>query len=180
MESRILAGLSFDPGLLIIAMLILMIAMIIYVWFLQRKQAQFEKKYRVLLRSGKGAGSQSPETKHESKNDKKSDKRKKMDMSEIKDDTLNGRVARLEKKLNHSYQKMGIVKYDAFKEMGGKLSFACAILNENNDGFVLNSIHSKDGCYNYMKEIIKGESFIPLGEEEAEALEQAMQYGLGK
>lgn len=45
--------------------------------------------------------------------------------------------------------------------------------------FVLNSIHSKDGCYNYIKEIIKGESYLPLGDEEAEALEQAKQYGMG-
>lgn len=178
MESKILAGLSFDPGLLIIAMLILMIAMIVYVWILHRKQAQFEKKYRALLRSGKAAVSHDVDI--EIKSDKKSDRLPKVELPEIKDDTLNGKVARLEKNMNRSYQKMGIVKYDAFKEMGGKLSFACAILNDNNDGFVLNSIHSKEGCYNYMKEIIKGESFIPLGEEEAEALEQAIQYGLVK
>lgn len=81
--------------------------------------------------------------------------------------------------ITSTFHKLGIVKYDAFKEMGGKLSFACALLNDRNDGFIINSIHSKDGCYNYIKEIIKGESYIPLGDEEAEALEQAKQYGMG-
>lgn len=81
--------------------------------------------------------------------------------------------------ITSTFHKLGIVKYDAFKEMGGKLSFACALLNDRDDGFVINSIHSKDGCYNYIKEIIKGESYLPLGDEEAEALEQAKQYGMG-
>ena len=62
--------------------------------------------------------------------------------------------------------------------MGGKLSFAICLLNDRNDGFIMNSIHSKDGCYNYVKEIIKGESFLPLGDEELEALEMAKQNGM--
>ena len=73
------------------------------------------------------------------------------------------------------YQKIGIVKYDAFTEMGGKLSFALAMLNDENDGFVLNSMYGGyGGCYTYLKEIIKGESFILLSEEEKQALQMAM------
>lgn len=74
-----------------------------------------------------------------------------------------------------TYQKMGIVKYDAFKEMGGKLSFSLAMLNANNDGFIINSMHSsREGCYTYIKEILKGESYVVLAEEEKLALEQAI------
>ena len=58
--------------------------------------------------------------------------------------------------------------------MGGQLSFSLALLNENNDGFVLNSVHSTDGCYSYTKEIKNGESAISLGEEEKLALDKAM------
>jgi hypothetical protein len=73
-----------------------------------------------------------------------------------------------------TYQKIGIVKYDAFQEMGGKLSFVLAILNDENDGFLLNSMHStREGCYTYIKEIIKGESFVVLSSEEKLALEEA-------
>lgn len=76
--------------------------------------------------------------------------------------------------LNKTYQKVGMVKYDAFHEMGGKLSFSLAMLNKVNDGFVLNAVHSREGCYTYIKEIIKGNSVILLSEEEKEALDEAM------
>lgn len=75
---------------------------------------------------------------------------------------ISKRLKSLESSVNKSYQKSGIVKYDAFKEMGGKLSFAYALLNEENSGYIVNSIHSREGCYTYIKEIIKGESFIAL------------------
>lgn len=74
-----------------------------------------------------------------------------------------------------TYQKMGIVKYDAFKEMGGKLSFALALLDDSNNGFIINSMHSsREGCYTYIKEILHGESFVVLSEEEKTALNTAM------
>lgn len=73
-----------------------------------------------------------------------------------------------------TFKKVGIIKYDAFNEMGGKLSFALALLNDKNDGFIINAMHSREGCYTYIKEIIKGESYIALGEEEKQALEEAV------
>lgn len=72
-----------------------------------------------------------------------------------------------------AYQKIGIVKYDAFKEMGGKLSFSLCLLDDENNGFVLTSMHTREGCYTYVKEIIKGESFVILSTEERRALEEA-------
>jgi len=88
---------------------------------------------------------------------------------------LNGEINAIRENLMITYQKIGIVKYDAFKEMGGKLSFALALLDENNDGIILNSVHSsREGCYFYLKEIIKGESFLELSNEEKEALKQAI------
>ncbi|MDO5291129.1 MAG: DUF4446 family protein [bacterium] len=81
----------------------------------------------------------------------------------------------LEETFKVTYQKMGIVRYDAFKEMGGKLSFALALLNDDNSGFIINSMHSsREGCYTYVKEIIHGEAFVVLAEEEVQALDQAM------
>lgn len=76
--------------------------------------------------------------------------------------------------LKFTFQKMGLVKYDAFHEMGGKLSFSLAMLNEKNDGFIINAMHSREGCYTYIKEIIDGNSVIQLAEEEKEALDMAM------
>lgn len=76
----------------------------------------------------------------------------------------------LYRKLESAYQKMGLVKYDAFNQMGGQLSFSLALLDENNNGFIINSVHSTEGCYSYTKEIKNGECKISLGKEEAEAL----------
>ena len=75
--------------------------------------------------------------------------------------------------LKLTYSKTGIIKYDAFNEMGGKLSFALALLDNRNNGFVINAMHSREGCYTYVKEIINGESYITLGDEEKKALEKA-------
>lgn len=82
-------------------------------------------------------------------------------------------------KIHYSYQKVGIVKYDAFHEMGGKLSFALTMLDNKNNGFIINSMHSREGCYMYIKEIVAGESYIELGEEESESLEKAIAGPLG-
>lgn len=78
------------------------------------------------------------------------------------------------KKMENTFQKIGLVKYDAFHQMGGQLSFCLALLDENNNGFIINSVHSTEGCYCYTKEIKNGECSISLGTEEAEALAIAM------
>lgn len=83
-------------------------------------------------------------------------------------------IRHIYKRLETTYQKLGIVKYDAFAQMGGKLSFSLVLLDENNDGFVLNSVHGSDGCYSYTKEIKKGTCELSLGEEEEKALKIAM------
>lgn len=83
-------------------------------------------------------------------------------------------IRRLYRRMESTFQKIGVVKYDAFQQMGGKLSFSLALLDENNNGFLLNSVHSADGCYSYTKEIKGGSCELSLGEEEAQALAIAM------
>ena len=58
--------------------------------------------------------------------------------------------------------------------MGGQLSFSLALLDENDNGFILNSVHSTEGCYSYTKEVKNGQCSISLGEEEKQALDMAM------
>lgn len=80
------------------------------------------------------------------------------------------------KNYRSAFQKFGLVKYNAFKGMGGNLSFAVALLDYTNTGFVLNSVHSREGCYVYIKEVQRGETDVLLGNEEKDALEQALGY----
>ena len=83
-------------------------------------------------------------------------------------------IRKINEEMMSNFQKVGIVKYDAFNEMGGKLSFAITLLDGNNSGYIINSMHSREGCYNYVKEIVKDESYIELSEEEAESLDNAI------
>ena len=98
------------------------------------------------------------------------------DMKALKNNTDKNKkdIRILYKNMEKSFQRLGIVKYDAFNQMGGQLSFSLALLDENNDGFILNSVHSSEGCYTYTKEIKDGTSPISLGVEEEQALNAAM------
>ena len=96
-------------------------------------------------------------------------------------DKFDNRLSDIEKKnsvittrLGEVFQKIGIVKYDAFDEMGGKMSFALALLSDKDTGFVINAMHSREGCYTYIKEITEGKAKVLLAKEEKEALEQAL------
>ncbi len=87
--------------------------------------------------------------------------------------TNENNINKLFEDMKFSFNRVGLVKYDAFNEMGGKLSFSLAMLNDNEDGFVINAMHSREGCFTYIKEIIGGNSIIVLADEEQEALKMA-------
>ena len=79
-------------------------------------------------------------------------------------------IRTLFKRMESAFQKMGLVRYDAFNQMGGQLSYSLVLLDENNNGFIINSVHSTEGCYSYSKEIRSGDNNITLRAEEEEAL----------
>ena len=80
----------------------------------------------------------------------------------------------IKENLKITYQKTGLVKYDAFREMSGALSYSLALLDKENNGVLITSMYSREGCYTYAKDIVNGESKINLSDEEAEALKQAV------
>ncbi len=83
-------------------------------------------------------------------------------------------IREIKENLKIAYQKTGLVKYDAFREMSGALSFSLALLDKENNGVLISSMYSREGCYSYAKDIVNGESKINLSEEEEEALKQAV------
>ena len=80
----------------------------------------------------------------------------------------------IHRKSKQNFRKYGLIKYDALQELGGKLSFSLCMLNDKEDGFILNVVHSREGCYTYIKEIIGANSIVTLAEEEQKALEMAL------
>lgn len=79
----------------------------------------------------------------------------------------------LRKNQRITFQKMGMVKYNAFREMSGDLSYTLALLDQKDNGFVINSVYAKEGGYSYIKEIQNGVCAIQLSEEEQAALDKA-------
>ena len=95
-------------------------------------------------------------------------------ISIIHEEQNNMQIQEISEKQKNCFQKMGLVKYDAFHQMGGQLSFSLCLLDENDNGFIINSVHSTEGCYSYTKEVKEGVCSLDLGDEEAEALEIAL------
>lgn len=80
----------------------------------------------------------------------------------------------LDENLSKCIQKIGIVRYSAFKDTGSDLSFAVALLDENNNGVVFNGIYSREMSNIYAKPVENGNSKYTLSNEEIEAIEKAI------
>lgn len=98
----------------------------------------------------------------------------KIESLEASEEKMNCDIKNIKENLKIAYQKTGLVKYDAFREMSGALSYSLALLDKQNNGVLISSMYSREGCYTYAKNIIDGKSEINLSEEEAEALKQAV------
>ena len=164
MESKILAAIGIDPGILFIVMFILILVLFGLVVNANMKYGRLKSSYSSFMRGKDG------------KNLEQSILEKFEELDEITQMSLKNRqdIKKINEDMLSNFQKVGIFRYNAFDEMGGKLSFALTLLDGENSGFIINSMHSREGCYNYIKEIVKGESYIELSEEEAESLERAI------
>lgn len=157
--------IGLDMGYVIIGLAGFSVLLFILILVLFIKNRKLRKRYETFMKDSNGESLE------------KAFAAKFSDLEELvqKTNHMDERLKKIDTTLLSTYQKMGVVKYDAFKEMGGKLSFALALLNDHNDGFIINAMHStREGCYTYVKEIIKGESFVILAEEEKQALEIAL------
>lgn len=77
--------------------------------------------------------------------------------------------------LSYAVQKVGIVRFNPFDEVGGNQSFAVAFLDNYNTGVIMLSLYSRDGVRIYAKPIKSGKSEYQLSKEEAQALQIAME-----
>lgn len=164
MESGILSRMGIDPAIILLLLFLLIVALFVLYVNVTMKYNRLKSSYNTFMKGKDGKTLEESFREHFSEIEAilKITKQNRLDIREIN------------KRMEGYYQKVGIVKYDAFNEMGGKLSFAIAMLDGNNSGWILNAMHSREGCYTYIKEIINGESYIELAEEERQCLEKAM------
>lgn len=166
MEGSMINNLGFDPIYIIIAQAILSLVLLVVVIICIVRMKKLYRRYDVFMR-GKDAETLEDVIMEQME-----------DIVDLKaQDRANKDSIRIANKNSRaSFQKFGIVKYNAFKGMGGNLSFALALLDYTNSGFVINSVHSREGCFLYLKAVERGETDMELGAEEREALEQALGY----
>ena len=159
-------GLNIDIAYILIALLLIIIVLLIMI-IVQGNKIKNIKNQISRFMKGKEAASLEEEIValfEDNQIIKKATEKNQKDIN-----NLYGRLATC-------FQKVGIIKYDAFNQMGGQLSYSIALLDEDNNGFLLNSVHSTDGCYSYSKEIRNGKCSLELGDEEQIALKEAMEY----
>ena len=167
--SGIFESLGIDSGIIIIILLILTVYLLIRNVNSNMRLSRLERRYKVFM---KGSDAQSLE---------KVFVRKFAQIDRLYEakDQHDHELLFIKKNLDKMFSKYGVEKYDAFDDVGGKLSFALALLDKDNTGLILNAVHSRDNCFLYLKEIVKGESYVMLSQEEVEALRKAVNFGLG-
>lgn len=155
---------GIDIGYVVIGMAGVILLLFIMLIVTMAKNSSTRKKYKKFMAGEDG------------KNLEKAilDKFSSVDILEAEVGELSKKVDNVSEKLVSSYRKVGLVKYDAFKEIGGKLSFVLVLLTDEDNGFIINSMHSsREGCFTYAKEVVNGEAFVILSEEEQQALDEA-------
>lgn len=174
MESKILKAIGIayvDPAYIIIVLLLIIIVLAVIVSIQIKNKKKIEHMEYRLKRLCSGRDGESLED----------ELAKLFEDNEYMMTTVNQHktnIRNIYRRLEKCYQKQALVKYDAFNQMGGQLSFVLAMLDENNNGYLINSVHSLNGNYCYSKEIVNGTCEIELGDEEFEALTQAKEVEL--
>ena len=135
--SNIFSSMGIDPGIIIIILMITTIGLIGVIMYLYRTVQKIDERYKAFMKGEDG------------KTLERSFMRKFNQIEKMNDitTTLTEDIKKLEDVKNRSLIKYGIVKYDAFDDVGGKLSFSLALLDQTDTGFVLNAIHSKENCF---------------------------------
>ena len=160
MES-LLEFLKTDNFILVfnIIVFILLIGLILYIYYLNKNYIKFMNRL--------GNGNNLDEMLKKYLDDVKDIKQ---DNSEIK-----AYYTKLDYDIGSSIQKIGLVRFNAFQNVGSDLSFALALLDRDNNGIVLNGIYGSESSNIYAKPVKNGESTYQLSEEETEAIKIASQ-----
>ncbi len=156
--------MGINQEYLILAILIILVILLVFCMVMVMKFNQLNEKYREFMRGSSGR----------SLEERILSRFKELDG--VKDrlgDTID-RIKILEDARDTSFKKIALKRYDAFSEMGGKLSYSLCLLNDDNDGFIMTGMHNREGCYTYVKEVIKSNTFVILSEEEREVLDEAL------
>ena len=157
-------GLEPDLVILICAGIIFLLLILVIVLFV--KQSGLKKRMSGFMNGSDG------------KSLEESFRRKfeNMELINHKLHEIDDRLELIDRNLLITFQKYSVIKYDAFDAAGGQLSFVVTLLTKENNGFIINTVHSNsaEGYFSYLKEVNNGKAAVELAAEEARSLEQAL------
>ena len=143
---------------------IIAIILVIAVWTMIAFY-KHKKEYKVFLKNiGNGADIKETLDKH---------MEKVREVEKVNEEIINY-CQKIDDKMDECIQKIGIVRYSAYRDTGSDLSFAVALLDNNNNGIVFNGIYSRELSNIYAKPVEKGKSKYKLIDEEIQAIEKAI------
>lgn len=148
---------------LIIGMVIIIILLFIMVVVLFKAVGKVESKYRKLMKG----------TSNKNLEEMLLERIESIEEAKDKSDKALSECERLEDKMKECIQKVAIMRYKAFEDVGSDLSFSIAMLDDKNDGVILTGIYGRQESTTYAKPIDKGISRYDLSEEELCVLNEA-------
>ncbi|NLY44300.1 MAG: DUF4446 family protein [Clostridiaceae bacterium] len=148
---------------IIIALLLLGIINVLLIIINLGMTSRLKKKYNMLVNNQEGVNIEALITQYYDEVTKVMEKNK----------DIEKQLKIMEGKIGLCIQKIGVIRYNAFENVGSNLSFAIALLDKYDNGFVLNGLYSRESSTTYAKPIINGKSKYTLSAEEIQALDLA-------
>ncbi len=159
-----------NVGIVVVGLSVILLVTILALLWTARRARRLDRRLASLTRGSDGASLEGVMQNHLDKLFKVS--------REL--DELSARGAVLEANGRRALQRVGLVRYNPFEDTGGNQSFALALLDAEDDGLVISSLHARSGTRVYAKAVFSGRSDGALSAEEAEALRLARSATRGK
>lgn len=165
--SGLLTKIAQHADVLILVQFVLIIGLAVIVTLSYRSNARTNQRWAALLKDERGDSLESLLYEH---------LRHREDI-QGKLDEGDHRLSKLETRLDKAIRHVGLVRFDAFEDVGGNQSFALAFFDDNGDGAIITSLLGRTECRVYCKPITRGRTERTLSQEEQRAMEDAVSTG---
>jgi len=164
------AFITANPGLVVGLLVLLLVLALLGLALTARRTARLEARLAGLTRGAEGDSLESVLQAHLAT------------VGRLADEVgaLAGRTAGLEAEARRSFRRIGLVRFNPFEDTGGNQSFALALLDSDDDGVVVSSLHARGVTRIYAKALSRGRPEATLSDEEAEAVSLARSASLGR
>lgn len=148
----------------LLGLVLLVIILFIILIYTNSVLSKLDRKYRRFMKGGKDKNIEELLT----------ELLRRVDESDAKAEGIKSMYGTMQDRLDTCVQKVSMMRYKAFDNLGSSQSFSIVMLNANNDGVILTSIYGRDECATYAKSVERGVPKYELSEEEEQVLKDAI------